>query len=165
MMFADSRLGKALFLTIVCIPWPKFIMSNFKMPTDKEYAVVLFDGVCHLCDGAVRFILRRENSTLLRFAPLQSEAGKALLMKYGYPENYLDGMIFIENKRAHDRSSACLRIAGKLKLPWRVFFVFLLVPKPLRDLVYRIVAVARYRWFGKKEVCSLPQGEDPARFL
>ena len=158
-------MGKALFLTIVCIPWPKFIMSNFKMPTDKEYAVVLFDGVCHLCDGAVRFILRWENSKLLRFAPLQSEAGKALLMKYGYPENYLDGMIFIENKRAHDRSSACLRIAGKLKLPWRVFFVFLLVPKPLRDLVYRIVAVARYRWFGKKEVCALPQGEDPARFL
>ena len=164
-MCTDSRLGKALLLTIVCIPWPKFIMSNFKMPTDKEYAVVLFDGVCHLCDGAVRFILRRENSTLLRFAPLQSEAGKALLMKYGYPENYLDGMIFIENKRAHDRSSACLRIAGKLKLPWRFFFVFLLVPKPLRDLVYRMVAVARYRWFGKKEVCSLPQGEDPARFL
>ena len=142
-------MGKALFLTIVCIPCPKFIIGNSKMPTDKEYAVVLFDGVCHLCDGAVLFILRRENSTLLRFAPLQSEAGKALLMKYGYPENYLDGLIFIENKRAHDRSSACLRIAGKLKLPWRVFFVFLLVPKPLRDLVYRMVAVARYRWFGK----------------
>ena len=158
-------MGKALFLTIVCIPCPKFIIRNFKMPTDEEYGVVLFDGVCHLCDRSVRFILRRENSTLLRFAPLQSEAGKALLIKYGYPENYLDGMIFIENKRAHDRSSACLRIAGKLKLPWRVFFVFLLVPKPLRDLVYRMVAVARYRWFGKKEVCSLPQGEDPARFL
>jgi predicted DCC family thiol-disulfide oxidoreductase YuxK len=158
-------MGKALFLTIVCIPCPKFIIRNFKMPTDEEYGVVLFDGFCHLCDRSVRFILRRENSTLLRFAPLQSEAGKALLMKYGYPENYLDGMIFIENKRAHDRSSACLRIAGKLKLPWRVFFVFLLVPKPLRDLVYRMVAVARYRWFGKKEVCSLPQGEDPARFL
>lgn len=135
------------------------------MPTDEEYAVVLFDGFCHLCDGAVRFILRRENSTLLRFAPLQSEAGKALLMKYGYSENYLDGLVFIENKRAHDRSSACLRIASKLKLPWKLFVIFLLVPKPLRDLVYRMVAVARYRWFGKKEVCSLPQGEDQARFL
>ena len=164
-MCTDSRMGKALFLTIVCIPCPKFIISNFKMPTDEEYAVVLFDGVCHLCDGAVRFILRRENSNLLRFAPLQSEAGKALLMKYGYPENYLDGLIFIENKRAHDRSSACLRIASKLKLPWKLFVIFLLVPKPLRDLVYRMVAVARYRWFGKKEVCSLPQGEDQARFL
>ena len=135
------------------------------MPTDEEYAVVLFDGVCHLCDGAVRFILRRENSTLLRFAPLQSEAGKALLMKYGYPENYLDGMIFIENKRAHDRSSACLRIAGKLKLPWKVFLIVLLVPTPLRELVYRMVAVVRDRWFGKKEVCSLPQGEEQARLL
>ena len=135
------------------------------MPRDKEYAVVLFDRLCHLCDGAVRFILRWENSRLLRFAPLQSEAGKALLMKYGYSENYLDGLIFIENKRAHDRSSACLLIAGKLKLPWKLFVIFLLVPKPLRDLVYRMVAVARYRWFGKKEVCSLPQGEDQARFL
>lgn len=140
-------------------------MYNIKMPRDKEYAVVLFDGLCHLCDGAVRFILRWENSKLLRFAPLQSEAGKALLMKYGYSENYLDGLIFIENKRAHDRSSACLLIAGKLKLPWKLFVIFLLVPKPLRDLVYRMVAVARYRWFGKKEVCSLPQGEDQARFL
>ena len=140
-------------------------MYNIKMPRDKEYAVVLFDGLCHLCDGAVRFILRWENSTLLRFAPLQSEAGKALLMKYGYSENYLDGLIFIENKRAHDRSSACLLIAGKLKLPWKLFVIFLLVPKPLRDLVYRMVAVARYRWSGKKEVCSLPQGEDQARFL
>lgn len=140
-------------------------MYNIKMPRDKEYAVVLFDGLCHLCDGAVRFILRWENSKLLRFAPLQSEAGKALLMKYGYSENYLDGLIFIENKRAHDRSSACLLIAGKLKLPWKLFVIFLLVPKPLRDLVYRMVAVARYRWFGKKEVCCLPQGEDQARFL
>lgn len=140
-------------------------MYNIKMPRDKEYAVVLFDGLCHLCDGAVRFILRWENSTLLRFAPLQSEAGKALLMKYGYSENYLDGLIFIENKRAHDRSSDCLLIAGKLKLPWKLFVIFLLVPKPLRDLVYRMVAVVRYRWFGKKEVCSLPQGEDQARFL
>jgi len=140
-------------------------MYNTKMPRDKEYAVVLFDGVCHLCDGAVRFILRRENSRLLSFAPLQSEAGKALLMKYGYSENYLDGLIFIENKRAHDRSSACLHIAGKLKLPWKLFVIFLLVPKPLRDLVYRMVAVVRYRWFGKKEVCSLPPGEDQARFL
>ena len=135
------------------------------MPTDEEYAVVLFDGVCHLCDGAVRFILRREDSTLLRFAPLQSDAGIALLKKYGYSENYLDGLVFIENKRAHDRSSACLRIASKLKLPWKLFVIFLLVPKPLRDLVYRMVAVARYRWFGKKEVCSLPQGENPIRFL
>ena len=135
------------------------------MPTDEEYAVVLFDGVCHLCDGAVRFILRREDSTFLRFAPLQSDAGIALLKKYGYSENYLDGLVFIENKRAHDRSSACLRIASKLKLPWKLFVIFLLVPKPLRDLVYRMVAVARYRWFGKKEVCSLPQGENPTRFL
>jgi predicted DCC family thiol-disulfide oxidoreductase YuxK len=130
-----------------------------------EENIVLFDGVCHLCDGAVRFILKREKSSLLRFAPLQSEVGKNFLRKYGYPENYLGGLIYIQNNRAYDRSSACLYIAGKLKFPWNVFILFLVVPKPLRDLIYGIIASMRYRLFGKKESCSLPQGESLDRFL
>ena len=135
------------------------------MQVDNGKGIVLFDGVCHLCDGAVRFILKRERATELKFAPLQSDSGKSLLQKYGYPSGYLDGLILIENNRAHDRSSACLRIAGKLNFPWRLLFPLLIIPKPLRDFIYGIIASARYRWFGKKESCSLPQGEDQARFL
>ena len=135
------------------------------MQVDNGKGIVLFDGVCHLCDGAVRFILKRERAAELKFAPLQSDSGKSLLQKYGYSPNYLDGLILIESNRAHDRSSACLRIAGKLNFPWRLLFPLLIIPKPLRDFIYGIIASVRYRWFGKKESCSLPQGEDQARFL
>ena len=135
------------------------------MQVDNGKGIVLFDGVCHLCDGAVRFILKRERAAELKFAPLQSDSGKSLLQKYGYTPNYLNGLILIENNRAHDRSSACLRIAGKLSFPWNLLFPLLLIPKPLRDLIYGIIASVRYRWFGKKETCSLPQGEDKTRFL
>jgi predicted DCC family thiol-disulfide oxidoreductase YuxK len=135
------------------------------MQVDNGKGIVLFDGVCHLCDGAVRFILKREIAAELKFAPLQSDSGKSLLQKYGYTSNYLDGLILIENNRAHDRSSACLRIAGKLSFPWNLLFPLLLIPKPLRDFIYGIIASVRYRWFGKKESCSLPHGEDKTRFL
>ena len=135
------------------------------MQVDNGKGIVLFDGVCHLCDGAVRFILKRERTAELKFAPLQSDSGKSLLQKYGYTSNYLDGLILIENNRAHDRSSACLRIAGKLSFPWNLLFPLLLIPKPLRDFIYGIIASVRYRWFGKKESCSLPHGEDQTRFL
>ena len=135
------------------------------MQVDNEKGIVLFDGVCHLCDGAVRFILKRERAAELKFAPLQSDSGKSLLQKYGYPPDYLDGLILIEGNRAHDRSSACLQIAGKLNFPWRLLFPLLIIPKPLRDFIYGNIAAVRYRWFGKKESCSLPQVEDQARFL
>ena len=135
------------------------------MKVDNEQKIVLFDGVCHLCDGAVRFILKRERTDELKFAPLQSDSGKSLLEKYGYPSDYLDGLILIEKNRAHDRSCACLRIARKLNFPWNLLFPLLIIPKPLRDFIYGMIASVRYRWFGKKESCSLPQGEDRSRFL
>ena len=132
---------------------------------DKYSTVVLFDGMCHLCDGAVRFILKRERSADLYFAPLQSETGRDLLLKYGYSESYLDGLVLIENNRPCDRSSACLRIAGKLKFPWNLFFLCLVIPIPIRDVLYSIIANYRYRLFGKKEVCSIPSTVDRQRFL
>ena len=135
------------------------------MQVDNEKGIVLFDGVCHLCDGAVRFVLKRERAAELKFTPLQSDSGKSLLEKYGYPAAYLDGLILIENNRAHDRSSACLRIAGKLNFPWRLLFPLLIIPKSLRDFIYGIIAAVRYRCFGKKESCSLPTGEDQTRFF
>jgi len=135
------------------------------MQVDNEKGIVLFDGVCHLCDGAVRFILKKERNAELKFAPLQSDPGKSLLEQYGYPSDYLGGLILIEDNRAHDRSSACLRIAGKLNFPWNLLFPLLIIPKPLRDFIYGMIAAVRYRWFGKKESCSLPQGEDLSRFL
>ena len=135
------------------------------MIVDEKQPILLFDGVCNLCDGAVRFILRNEKAEELKFAPLQSDYGKVLLKKYGYPKDYLEGLIFIESKNAYDRSSACLRIARKLRFPWSLFFTFLVIPKSIRDLIYKVVASQRYRFFGSKDFCAVSRGEDTARFL
>ena len=132
---------------------------------EKGSTVVLFDGVCHLCDGAVRFILKREKSANLYFAPLQSETGKDLLLKHGYPESYLDGLVLIENSRPYDQSSACLRIAGKLKFPWNLFFLCLVIPKPIRDVLYSIIARYRYRFFGKRKSARYPAQRITALFI
>ena len=134
------------------------------MQLDNGKGIVLFDGVCHLCDGAVRFILKRERAAELKFAPLQSDSGKSLLEKYGYPQAYLDGLILIENNRAHDRSSACLRIAGKLNFPWRLLF-----PTDYTEasegFYLRNHSSGSIPLVWQKESCSLPTGEDKARFL
>lgn len=135
------------------------------MDNGKNSSVILFDGICHLCDGAVHFIIKREKSPGLHFAPLQSNSGKMLLAQYGYPDDYLDGLVLIEKNRAYDRSSACLRIAGSLKLPWSLFFYLLVIPQWIRDPVYQAIAKFRYRCFGKKASCSLPQGVEGSRFL
>ena len=165
MLGSVSRMGKLkpvnnYLSSLIFLLYNKFISGN------EDYPVILVDGVCHLCDGAVQFILKWERASELRFAPLQSVTGKQLLQKYGYPENFLGGLILIENGRAYDCSSACLRIAGKLKFPWNIFLPTLLVPKSIRDILYNIVASLRYRLFGKKETCSLPVAKDSMdRFL
>ena len=135
------------------------------MVVDEKHPVLLFDGVCNLCNGAVRFIIRKEKAQELKFAPLQSDHGKTLLKKYGYQEDYLEGLVLIEGEEAYDRSSACLRVARKLKFPWSLFFPLRVIPKPIRDLIYKLVASQRYRFFGTKDTCLIPTGEDIARFL
>lgn len=136
-------------------------MSN---PTG-EAPVVLFDGVCNLCNGAVGFILRNEAQTGFQFASLQSDEGRRLLQEHGLPEDALDTIILVEDGRAYARSTAALRIARRLRAPWKWLYAFLILPAPLRDLVYRFIAKNRYRWFGQSESCMIPTPELRARFL
>lgn len=128
-------------------------------------AVLLFDGVCNLCSGAVRFIIPRDPRRKFRFASLQSAAGERLLTEHGIDRRVLDSIILIEDGRWHAESDAVLRIARLLGGPWRLAGVFRLIPRPLRNRLYRLVARNRYRWFGRKEVCWLPTPELRARFL
>ncbi len=124
-----------------------------------EGPIVLFDGPCHLCQFSVRFILKREKAAVLKFASLQSDFAKELLERYGLCEELVEGegsLVLIENGRGYLRSSAALRLASYLRFPWNLLKVFLLLPEPLRDGLYRFVAARRYRWFGKDEgKCSL----------
>lgn len=134
-------------------------------PIEQERSVVLFDGVCHLCQAAVRFIIERDPSGRFAFASLQSEAAARLLGR-SLPEGEAPGsIILVEKGVCYTRSAAALRIARHLRFPWPAFYVFILVPPIIRDAVYNYIATRRYRWFGKDNACMLPTPELRSRFL
>lgn len=140
-----------------------------------EGPVLLFDGVCNLCNAGVLFIIKRDPRGRMRFAPLQSEAARRLLEEAGaepLPEAAVadaDSMIVIEgppgDRRMYDRSAAALRIARALRWPWPLLGAFWIVPRPVRDWLYRLIARNRYRWFGRRDTCMMPTPELQARFL
>lgn len=127
--------------------------------------VVLYDGVCNLCNGSVQFILRNDPRGKFRFAALQSEMGAKMLAGFGVPADRLDTLVYLRNGRLFTRSSAALHIARALRFPWPLLTVLLVIPRPLRDTVYRWVASNRYRWFGKSDQCMVPTPDVRARFL
>lgn len=128
-------------------------------------AIVLFDGVCNLCSGSVQFILKRDPKKLFQFASLQSPAARKLLEGSSLDPSRLDTLILIENGKPYIQSDAVLRIAQNLSAPWPAFAIFRILPKFLRDFLYRLVVKNRYRIFGKKEVCWVPDSAWKARFL
>jgi predicted DCC family thiol-disulfide oxidoreductase YuxK len=130
-------------------------------------SVVLFDGVCNLCNGAVNFLIDRDRRGELRFAALQSRAAADLLRSAGHapPAPEPDSILFVEGGRVYERSTAVLRIARHLRGAWRLLALFAVVPRPLRDVVYRWIAAHRYAWFGKASVCRVATPELQARFL
>jgi predicted DCC family thiol-disulfide oxidoreductase YuxK len=134
--------------------------------TKQEAAVVLFDGVCNLCNGAVNFIIDRDPSARFRFAALQSSQAAALLAPLGrVPEVEPTSFILVEDGHVYERSTAALRVARRLPGAWKLFYAFVVVPRPVRDVVYRFIARNRYRWFGKADACRMPTPELRARFL
>lgn len=131
----------------------------------KNKKIILFDGVCHLCDWMVLFVLKRNKKKDIYFAPLQSDQGAKLLEQFEYPKGFDGKIVFIENGEVFDGSTACLKIVKYLSLPWNLFQVCIIIPKVIRDSIYQIIARNRFRWFGKKDICSLPKTEDKHRFL
>ena len=131
-----------------------------------ERKIVLYDGVCNLCADSIQFILPRDPRGIFRFAPLQGEFAKSVLAQYGISDlAALESVILIEDGKPVLFSSAALRIARQLTFPWNLSAVFLVVPRPIRDAVYRWIARNRYRWFGKQAACLLPRPEWRTRFL
>jgi predicted DCC family thiol-disulfide oxidoreductase YuxK len=133
--------------------------------SDSIGPVVVFDGVCGLCNATVDFLMRRDRRKRLRFASNQSAAGRALLARFGVDPEDVRTVYLIEGDRLSRKSSAALRIARTLGLPWKLAYALVIVPRFLRDAVYDWVARNRYKWFGKKETCRLPTPEERARFL
>jgi len=126
--------------------------------------VLLFDGVCTLCNGFVQFVIHRDPAGRFQFAPLQTGAARWLLATQGSLP-LPDSLVLVENGRLFTRSAAALRVARGLRFPWPLAYVLVAVPRPLRDWVYDIVARRRYRWFGRRDVCMVPTPELRARFL
>ncbi len=129
-----------------------------------DSSVVLFDGVCNLCNNSVQFIITRDRSARFRFAALDSAAARRLIERTGSRSPLPDSIVLVEQGRVYTRSTAALRIARRLPFPWPLLYAAIVVPRPLRDLAYDFVARNRYRWFGKRDSCMMPTPELRARF-
>lgn len=126
--------------------------------------VVLFDGVCNFCNGAVNFIIRHDRRKKFKFAPLQSKIGQEMKAKYGVDRD-IDSIILVEDGQAFAHSTAGLRIARRLGGIWSLGYVFIIIPASLRDFCYRLFAKYRYRLFGRQDACMLPTPDVRERFL
>lgn len=131
----------------------------------EAYPIILFDGVCNLCNGAVQFIIERDSKAKLKFAALQSDIGVNLVKKHQLSEQFLDTIVLIENGNAYVRSEAVLRLSRHLDGYWSWLYGLLIVPKFVRDSLYNFIGKNRYQWFGKEESCMMPTPDLQLRFL
>jgi len=126
--------------------------------------LVLFDGVCNFCNGAVNWIIAHDPKAKFKYAPLQSEFGEQMRRQFGISDD-VDSIILIENGRAYTHSSAALRILKALGGIWPLGYIGIVVPRPIRDWFYKWFARNRYRWFGKQDACMIPTAEVRSRFV
>jgi len=129
------------------------------------HPIVLFDGVCNFCNSAVAWIIRRDRRGVFRFASLQSSAGRAAVMAAHGPAELPDSVVLITGGVVLVRSDAAIAIVRGLGFPWSLACVALILPRPLRDGLYSWIARNRYRWFGKREACMVPEPHLRERFL
>ena len=121
-----------------------------------ELSIILFDGCCNLCNGLVQFILKRKRKDRFRFIPLQSDRGKEFLGKYNVSSD-TESIVLIENNKAFVRSEAILRIFNRLDGLWKIFWLFRVLPKKFNDLFYDFISRNRFKWFGKRESCTIEE--------
>lgn len=131
----------------------------------NEKGVVLFDGVCNFCNSSVNFIIRHDKNDYFRFTPLQSEIGKRISERYNLEYGNLKSVILVENGKIYTRTTAALKIARKLSGAWPLLYAFIVIPAPLRDIVYNIIAKYRYKWWGEMDACMIPTPEVRKKFL
>ena len=127
--------------------------------------VILFDGVCNLCNSSVQFVLKHDKKAVYKFASLQSEAGQELLTTYGLSTNEFKSFVLIEDDKIYLRSTAALRVTRDLSGILPLLYLGIIIPSFFRDSVYNYISQHRYKWFGKREECWLPTKELRDRFL
>lgn len=127
-------------------------------------SIILFDGECNLCSQSVQFIIKRDQHSCFKFASLQSEFGVKRLQERGL-DHQLKSIVLIRNNRVYIKSAAILRICKDLGGGWKFMALFLIIPAPIRDVLYNFVTKNRYKWFGKRESCMFPSKEMKDKFL
>ncbi|WP_397299353.1 thiol-disulfide oxidoreductase DCC family protein [Nonlabens ulvanivorans] len=132
---------------------------------NKQNDVILFDGVCNLCNGAVTFIIKRDRKNHFRFAALESDIGVLYLKKHNIDPEEVDSIVLIRGERAYVKASAALRIAQKLSGLWPLLYILIIIPKFISNTIYDYIARNRYKWFGKQESCMIPTEELRDKFL
>jgi predicted DCC family thiol-disulfide oxidoreductase YuxK len=133
--------------------------------TNASHPVIVFDGVCNLCNGFVQFVIRHDATEAFHFGALQSPKAQQLLTHFNLQDTHLKTIILIQNNTAFTQSTAVLKIAKQLRGVWQLFYVFIIIPKPIRDWVYKVVSRNRYRVFGKRDTCIVPTPELKSRFI
>jgi predicted DCC family thiol-disulfide oxidoreductase YuxK len=131
----------------------------------SENPVILFDGVCNLCNNSVQFVIKHDAAKKFRFAALQSDTGQALLKQYNLPSTGFDSFVLIQNDKTYLKSTAALTVAKQLKGIVKLLYIFIIVPVFIRNFFYNFIAKNRYKWFGKQETCMMPTAELKSRFL
>ena len=128
--------------------------------------IILFDGVCNLCNSSVQFAIKRDENDIFRYAAIQSETGEKLLAERNIDTNEIDSIILIEpNIAYYTKSTAALEIGKDLKGLRTISSILLWLPESFRNIVYDFVAVNRYKWYGKKEACMVPTEELKSKFI
>lgn len=132
---------------------------------NSEHPIILFDGVCNFCNGAVNFVLKQDKKGVFRLAPLQSEAGQKILEQYHLSSKDFESFVLIDNGTVYKKSSAALKVLNRLPWYWKEVQILWIIPRFIRDVVYDFIARNRYKWFGKKNECMVPSPEIRNRFL
>ena len=131
----------------------------------KNKSIILFDGVCNLCNTSVIFIIKHDKKAHFKFASLQSDAAKELLLQLNLKKVKMDSIVLIENNKIHKKSTAALRISRKLNGGFKLLYAFIIIPTFVRNWVYNYIAKNRYKWFGKKDSCMIPSEKLKDRFI
>ncbi len=131
----------------------------------NKHKIIVFDGVCNLCNASVNFVIKRDKNDVFRFATLQSDTGKELASKFSINPDETDSIILIDKDKCYIKSTAALHITKSLSGGYPLLFGFMIIPNFIRNWVYDYVAKNRYRWYGKKEYCMVPTKELENKFL
>jgi predicted DCC family thiol-disulfide oxidoreductase YuxK len=140
-------------------------VENYPPNVEVNDCVILFDGVCKLCNAWCRFIIKYDNQKRFKLCSVQSPEGQKILEYFNMPTDHFDTMLYVEGKLSFDKSDAFLNIVNRLGYPWRILLVFKIIPKGIRNWLYDRIALNRYSLFGKYDSCLIPTKENDDRFL